>query len=122
MISGLPMGRRLPSEPARPVSAEWKAARQSDMERLGISRSQLAEQIGVTRAAITMLFHPRTKQSRLVARVHAALGLPAPREASPASRIAEFLERMERVAETTSDADLDYLADLAEGFADRVRR
>lgn len=85
-----------------------------DMKRLGITRAKLSRIIDVTTGAITTLFGPRTKQSRLVDPIHKALGLPPPRDAAAPSDVAEFLARIEESARDMGDAEKDLVLALAE--------
>lgn len=48
------------------------------MKRAGISQAELARRIQCKDSALTVMFRPRTKQSRLVPAIHRELGRPAP--------------------------------------------
>lgn len=64
--------------PAWPVTAAWKAAVEDELTRRGWGRIDLAERVDATGPAISILLGQKTKQSRLVPAVHAALGWPTP--------------------------------------------
>lgn len=67
-----------PGGPAWPVDDEWKRETKSDMRKAGITPAELARRIGCTESALTVLFRPETKQSRLVPKIHRELGRPPP--------------------------------------------
>lgn len=48
------------------------------MAKAGISPAEMARRIGVSDSALTVLWRPTTKQSRLVPLIHRELGRPAP--------------------------------------------
>ena len=103
----------------RAITEQWKLDRIADMDRLGITRSELSRRIGVTSAAITMLFHEQTKQSRLVDLVHEALGLRPPPDIDPSSPTAEFLHRIEMASKNFTAEERDIVLMLAEKLSAR---
>lgn len=110
--------QRRPEGPARAVSAQWKSDRLADMKRLGVSKAELSRRCHVTTATITNLFKDDSIQSRIVDAVHAALGLPPPREAAAAAGTAEFLSKMEQLSPSITEADQE----LVLAFATRMSR
>lgn len=48
------------------------------MKKAGISQAEMARRIHCKDSALTVLFRPSTKQSRLVPAIHRELGRPAP--------------------------------------------
>jgi len=67
-----------PSGPSWPVDEAWKRGVQADMKRAGISPAEMARRIGCTPGALTVLWRPRTRESRLVPAIHRELGRPPP--------------------------------------------
>lgn len=64
------------------ASPDWKRDVLAAMEAQGISRAELSRRVKVSDAAITILFKPTTRQSRLVPAVNRVLGLTAPKQNS----------------------------------------
>jgi ribosome-binding protein aMBF1 (putative translation factor) len=75
-------GQRRPKGVMWVVSPTWKREVQDAMASKGISRAELSRLINVSDAAITILFRPSTKQSRLVPAINRALGLTPPTQSS----------------------------------------
>lgn len=78
--SALDMGqirerRENPIGPLRDVTAEWKRKAKERMLAQGTSRAELSRLADVSPAAITVLFRPTTKQSRIKGRIEKALGM-----------------------------------------------
>ena len=48
------------------------------MDKAGITPAEMARRIGCQGSALTVLFRPETKQSRLVPLIHRELGRPPP--------------------------------------------
>lgn len=67
-----------PSGPYWPVDAGWKRSVRAEMKRLGISNAEMARRIGCQGSALTVIFRPETRQSRLVPLIHRELGRPPP--------------------------------------------
>lgn len=67
-----------PSGPPYPVDEAWKRGVQADMKRAGISSAEMARRIKCSPGALTVLWRPRTRVSRLVPAIHRELGRPAP--------------------------------------------
>lgn len=67
-----------PSGPSWPVDEAWKQGVRADMRKAGIGPSELARRIGCSPSALTVLWRPGTKESRLVPLIHRELGKPAP--------------------------------------------
>ena len=77
-----------------PVDDVWKATVRADMQRTGVSQAEMARRIGCKQSALTVLFRPETKQSRLVPLIHRELGRPAP---STVAAPDEVLRRINRL-------------------------
>lgn len=67
-----------------PTDSAWKAQVIERMAEIGLSRADLARACGVTNASISNMLSEKSKQSRLVPLVHAALKLPPPSSVSVA--------------------------------------
>jgi lambda repressor-like predicted transcriptional regulator len=105
--------QRRPSGPAWTVDETWKDDVRAAMRSKGISRADLARQIGVSPSAITVLFRPETKQTRLKPLIHRALGFVAP-ESSPAVARDALYIRMMSVWPHLSDAEREHLITTGE--------
>lgn len=74
-----PMPRQTrPSGPSWPVDEAWKKSVKADMEKAGILPAEMARRIGCDPSALTNLWKPKTRESRLVPAIHRELGRPAP--------------------------------------------
>lgn len=60
------------------VDEAWKTGVRADMAKAGISSAELARRIGCSPSALTVLWRPATKESRLVPAIHRELGRGAP--------------------------------------------
>jgi len=70
---------RRTSGPSYPVSDGWREQIFAKMRELGISQAELARLAGISKSGLSdLLTNPKIRSSRLVPRVHKALGLPAP--------------------------------------------
>lgn len=114
LLSTYDMGRqRRPSGPHFPVDKDWKRDIRARMERQGISQADLARSVGCKSSALTVLFGPETKQSRLVPAIHRALGLSAPVSTSALERD-EARSRLERVWHELTPSQREILLSVAE--------
>jgi lambda repressor-like predicted transcriptional regulator len=107
--------QRRPTGPAWTVDDTWKDDVRVAMRKKGISRADLARQLGVSPSAITVLFRPETKQTRLKPGIHRILGFVAP-ESSPAIARDELYVRMMSVWSHLSDAEREHLIATGELF------
>ena len=107
--------QKRPSGPAWTVDETWKDDVRVAMRSKGISRADLARQLGVSPAAITVLFRPETKQTRLKPAIHRILGFVEP-EASPAIPRDELWTRLKSVWSHLSDAEREHLIATGELF------
>jgi len=86
--SSQPMPRQSrPSGPSWPVDDAWKRGVQADMRKEGISSAEMSRRIGCTPGALTVLWRPETRESRLVPAIHRELGRPPPAMAITADEI-----------------------------------
>lgn len=91
-----------------PIDAAWK----KEIKRLlelsregypqGISRAELARVCGVTPSAITIMFQPKTKSTRLKAKIHKLLGL-APPTSTPPAKQDDLMRRLQRAMNSLKD-------------------
>ena len=110
--------QRRPTGPAFAVDSDWKRDVKAAMKRQGISQADLASKIGVTPSAITVLFRPETKQTRLKPAIHRELGLVAP-EVEPAVEKDEALTRLLRAWSVLSDEERALLVATATALKKR---
>lgn len=113
--------QRRPTGPAFPVDKDWKDDVRAAMKKQGISQGDLAARIGVTTSALTVLFRPVTKQTRLKPAIHRALGLLAP-DASPVIEKDEAFSRLMRVWPHLSEEQRKLLLATSEVFAEKTTR
>jgi lambda repressor-like predicted transcriptional regulator len=66
------------------VDESWKAGVRADMAKAGISSAELARRIGCSPSALTVLWRPETKESRLVPAIHRVLGRSQPQPVTAA--------------------------------------
>lgn len=97
-----------------PVDQAWKTTVLADMRRLGISQAEMARRIGCKQSALTVLFRPETKQSRLVPLIHRELDRPAP---STVTAPDEVLRRINRQWPALSKEARALIADLVTQLA-----
>ncbi len=64
------------------ATLEWKLQVTAAMKAAEVTRAELARRIGVSDAAITQLFRPTTKQSRLVPEINRVLGITPPTQST----------------------------------------
>lgn len=74
------------------------------MDELSISKTELARMIGVTRAAMTTLFAPETKQTRMLPGIHKALRLAVPPSPGFSTYNAESIEANFELLDETDKA------------------
>jgi hypothetical protein len=86
------------------------------LRELGWNRSRLAEAIGVSSSAITILMRPVTKQSRLVPRIHRALGWREPATA-PAAPESPDRQRLVELFDDLDEESRNLLLRVAERLA-----
>ena len=67
-----------PAGPGWPVDEEWKLGIRRDMKLAGISQAEMARQIHCSDSALSKLWLPTTRESRLVGPIHRVLGRPPP--------------------------------------------
>lgn len=82
------------------------------MKAKGISRSKLAELVGISRASVTTMFQPQTKQTRVKPQIHQALGLLPP-ESAPAIVLDELFARVLKQWPHLSEEDRESIVQLA---------
>lgn len=75
-------GQRRPSGPMWLATPEWKHQVSLAMEAAKVTRAELARRVDVSDAAITQLFRPSTKQSRLVPEINRVLGITPPTQST----------------------------------------
>jgi hypothetical protein len=61
-----------------PVTPKWKLEVKKRLKEQGRNTVDLAAEIGATPSSLSILFNAKTKQSRLVPAIHAALGMGVP--------------------------------------------
>lgn len=108
--------QRRPTGPAFPVDKTWKDDVRAAMKRKGISSADLALKIGVTKSALTVLFRPETKQTRLKPAIHRELGLVAP-DNSPAIERDEAFSRLMRAWPSLSEDERHIVLATTEALA-----
>lgn len=86
--------QRRPKGPHWTVDDAWKRGVRADMERAGISSAELARRIGCSPSALTVLWRPETRESRLVPAIHRELGRSAPQPVATSTD--EVLRRINR--------------------------
>jgi len=99
-----------------PVDDQWKRDVLEAMKKRGISRSDLARELGVVRGSLTALFKPETRQTRLKPGIHKALGLVAP-TGTPAIEKDEAIARLLRVWKELTESQREHLIKTGEMLA-----
>lgn len=84
------------------------------MDELKISRADLARRLKVSKSAITTLFSPETKQSRLVPAVHRILKSPLP---SVVGSESQTIDSITQNYELLSDENKQVISDLIRKLA-----
>lgn len=113
--------QRRPTGPAWTVDETWKDDVRAALRSKGISRADLARQIGVSPSAITVLFRPETKQTRLKPAIHRVLGFVEP-ESAPAIQRDELWSRLKSVWSQLSDTEREHLIATGELFRAKKTR
>jgi hypothetical protein len=106
-----------PKPPSYPVSDAWRLEIEAAMRARGWTKTDLANAVGSSRPAISIVLNPKTKNSRLVPDIHRALGLPPPRDPAPRS---ELQHRWETVFDRLGEDHIKKILDLAEAVATPV--
>jgi hypothetical protein len=83
--------QRRPTGPLWPTPPKWKERVIKTMDERRVSKADLARALAVSSTAISDLLGPESKSSRLVPRVHRALGLPPPAPPSTDPRAIDAL-------------------------------
>lgn len=99
------------------VDEAWKRTVLERMAVKGISRSDLARLVGATPGAITVLFKPGTKQSRLVPRIHKVLDLAATQTSAIAVERDDVFRRLLRAWKDLSEDERQKLVEMSELLA-----
>lgn len=73
-----------------------------------MTQAELAERVGVTPSAITVLLQPQTKQTRLKPKIHKALGLVEPTN-TPAAAKDTLFNRLVRAWGDLSETEREHL-------------
>ncbi len=100
-----------PSGPPWPVDEAWKRGVRAEMQRAGITRAELARRIGCKGSALTVLFRPETKASRLVPLIHRELGRPPPSTVTASDEILRRINSRWPSLSTEQRALVDSLVD-----------
>jgi transcriptional regulator with XRE-family HTH domain len=93
------------------VDEAWRDDVRALMKRKGISQADIARAAGVKPSAITNLFKPETKQSRIVPAVHRVLGLPPPNTTAVSERD-EVRQRLDKIWRELTPAQRELLLEL----------
>ncbi len=122
MLTSLGMAeekKKRPQGSPEAIDEAWKRKileRMRSMESGPMTRADLARAVGVTPAAITILFQPETRSTRLKAKIHKALGLVAI-EPTPAvvkdPNIRRVLRRWGDLSEANQELVLGLIEQLA---------
>lgn len=109
--------QKRPSGPLWTVDEAWKTAVKERMKELGIKPNQLAEMVDADPSSMTVLFRSRTKQSRLVPKIHKAFGMA--NTTAPVAGISrdDAFRRLERVWSKLSEAEREHLITTGEMLA-----
>lgn len=107
-----------PTGPAWPIDDDWKQMIMERMAELGINKTDLAKKIGVTKQAMTALFAPKIKQTRLLPLVHKALKLPVPPSPGFSTHNAESIEANFALL---SDADKEIVRNLINSLTSKPK-
>ena len=101
------------------VDEAWKNDVSERMKERGISRSDLARLVGADPASITVLFRDSTKQSRLVPKIHKALGMAD--TTAPVVAIArdDAFRRLEKIWRDLSEKERAHLIATGELLASK---
>jgi transcriptional regulator with XRE-family HTH domain len=75
--------QRRPAGPYWPTPPKWKTWITRVMVEKGVTQADLHRATGASTTAISDLFKDKTKQSRLVPKIHKALGLDPPTAPAP---------------------------------------
>lgn len=108
--------QKRPSGRHATVDDDWKDAVREALRRGGISRADLARQVGVTPSAITLLLKPGTSETRLAAKIAKALELKSTPVARPVALVVvdDSVERIIRAIRTMTPKQREAFASLAE--------
>lgn len=120
MVSVLPsltdmVRQRRPTGPAWTVDESWKRDVKAALKRAGISQADLATKIGVTPSAITIIFRPETKQTRLKPAIHKVLGFMTP-TSEPAVEKDDAIARLLRIWPKLTEQQRELLLATGEAF------
>lgn len=109
--------QKRPRGPLWTVDDDWKRDVLAAMVSKGISRADLARRIGVAPAAMTVLFRPTTKQSRLVPAIHRELGMVETTSAVSAIERDDAFKRLQRIWKALSEKEREHLISTGELLA-----
>jgi hypothetical protein len=102
-----------------PVDEAWKRDVEARMLEKGISRADLARQIDVDPSAVTVLFKPATKQSRLVPRIHKVLEMADTTAPAMAISKDDAFRRLQQVWRKLSKEEREHLITTGELLASK---
>jgi lambda repressor-like predicted transcriptional regulator len=103
------------------VDDEWKNEVRAALKRKGISRADLAREVGVTPSAITVLLRPGTSETRLAAKIARALDLKSTPVARPVALVVvdDSVERIMRAIRKMDVKQRESFAALAETVVEK---
>ena len=120
MLQSLLMGRqKRPAGVMYSVDEAWKRDVLVRMDAKGISKAELARLVGVTPGAITILFQPKTQQSRLVPKIHKVLEFAATTGATLAIERDDLFKRLTRAWAKLDDAAREQVSSISELLASK---
>jgi hypothetical protein len=80
--------------PGWPISEAWKRRVKADMKARGITKAELARRIPCAEGSLTVLFRPKTRQSRLVPAIHQVLHWLRPTTVSSSDELWQRIDEM----------------------------